>query len=188
MAKATSIKDAIQKWENDNSQDSSTAADIQLQFQYPPIEKMDNNLSKLVQCEKLSLSTNMIERIVGIGTLNNLKVLALGRNNIKSLSGLEPLSNTLEELWISYNSIEKLGALENFQKLKVLYIGHNLIRDWSEINKLAHIPSLEDMVLLGNPLEENNDEATYKREITKRLKTLKKIDGEPIIRDDEDNN
>lgn len=188
MAKATSIKEAIQKWENDTAQDSTTASDIQLQLQYPPIEKMDNNLSKLVQCEKLSLSTNMIERIVGIGTLSNLKVLALGRNNIKSLNGLEPLGDTLEELWISYNSIEKLGVLEHFQKLKVFYIGHNSIRDWSEINKLANIPSLADMVLLGNPLEESNDEATYKKEIAKRLKTLKKIDGEPIIRDEEDAN
>lgn len=182
MSKATSIKEALQQWEAATGQDCSTATNVQLQLRYPPIEKMDNNLSKLVQCESLSLSTNMIDRIVGIGTLNNLKILSLSRNNIKTLNGLEALSDSLEQLWISYNSIEKLGPLESFTKLNVLYIGHNLIRDWFEVNKLANIQTLADMVLLGNPLQENIDDAIYRKEIIKRLKYLKKIDSDPIVR------
>jgi dynein light chain 1 len=37
---------------------------------------------------KLSLSTNMIEKIAGISSLKNLRILSLGRNYIKSLAGL----------------------------------------------------------------------------------------------------
>lgn len=183
MSKATSIKEALDKWEKANDQDCSTATEVGLEFQYPPIEKMDKNLSRLTACEKLSLSTNMIERIIGVAELTNLTILSLGRNNLKSLGGLEPLNETLQELWISYNSIEKLQPLEGFRKLKVFYMAHNLVRDWGEVNKLGGINTLEDMVLIGNPLQENNDETTYKREVTKRLKSLKKIDGEPIIRE-----
>lgn len=36
----------------------------------------------------LSLSTNMIDTIVGLNGMQNLKILSLARNNIKSLSGL----------------------------------------------------------------------------------------------------
>lgn len=88
MAKATTIKDALSKWEERNKADSTTATDIGLQFQFPPIEKMDNTLSTLVQCKKLSLSSNMIEKITGIGSLKNLKILSLARNNLKSIAGI----------------------------------------------------------------------------------------------------
>lgn len=183
MAKATSIKDALEKWEISHGQDCATATEIDLQFQYPPIEKLDKNITRLIACQKLSLSTNMIDRIIGVGELLHLKILSLGRNNLKSLNGLEPLGECLEELWVSYNNIEKLQALENFKKLTVLYIAHNVIKDWNEIGKLANAP-LQDMVLLGNPVQENNDEPTYKREISKRLVHLKKIDGDAIIHED----
>lgn len=185
MTKATSIKDAIAQWEKATGEDASMATIVQLQLRFPPIEKMDNNLSKLVACEMLSLSSNMIDRIVGVASMTNLKVLSLARNHIKSLNGIDGVKDTLEQLWISYNNIEKLAQLESFTKLSVLYISHNLIRDWSEISKLGGIGTLADMSLLGNPVEENNDEPTYRREITKRLKYLKKIDGDPILRMDD---
>lgn len=69
---------------------------------------MDNTLSTLGVCEKLSLSTNMIDKIYGISGMKNLRILSLGRNYIKQISGLEGVSDTLEELWLSYNLIEKL--------------------------------------------------------------------------------
>lgn len=37
---------------------------------------------------KLSLSTNMIEKVTGINGMKNLRVLSLGRNYIKSFTGL----------------------------------------------------------------------------------------------------
>ena len=78
--------------------------------------------------------------------LENLKVLSLGRNNIKNLNGLvrvpdtrprvfplfstvhpypgfvfvqEAVSDSLVQLWISYNSIEKLKGIGVLKKLKV---------------------------------------------------------------------
>ena len=72
---------------------------------YPPIEKLEGPLHILVNCEKLSLSTNLIVNIQNLQVrhnrqslqffkmnhqvLKNLKVLSLGRNLVKSLQGIE---------------------------------------------------------------------------------------------------
>lgn len=51
MAKATTIKEAIKRWEEKTGQQATTATEVSLIFQWPPIEKMDNTLSTLVNCE-----------------------------------------------------------------------------------------------------------------------------------------
>lgn len=66
-AKATTIKEALRRWEDKNNKSASEATEVMLCFQWPPIEKMDNSLAVLTNCTKLSLSTNMIEKISGIG-------------------------------------------------------------------------------------------------------------------------
>ncbi|XP_011350134.1 dynein light chain 1, axonemal isoform X2 [Ooceraea biroi] len=146
---------------------------------------MDNALATLVNCEKLSLSTNMIEKIAGIGTLKNLKVLSLGRNVIKGFAGLEPLGDTLEELWISYNCIEKLKGIQAMKNLRVLYMSNNLIREWNEFARLQELPNLWDLVFVGNPLYENLEVEQWRIEVARRLPNLEKLDGEPIIRTEE---
>ncbi|XP_058814318.1 dynein axonemal light chain 1-like [Topomyia yanbarensis] len=186
MARPTTIKEALQRWSQDNEgADPTQAKDIELQFQWPPIEKMDGTLSSLVECEKLSLSSNMIDKIIGVSGMKHLRILSLARNYIKSLNGIESLGETLEELWVSYNLIDKLKGVESLKRLKVLYIGNNSIREWGEFNKLQSVATLEDLLFAGNPLVENIDEAAYVREVQKRLPSLKKLDGENMLTDDE---
>ena len=57
---------------------------------------------------QLSLSTNSIEKISSLSGMENLKVLALGRNQIKKIENLDSVAESLEELWISYNILERL--------------------------------------------------------------------------------
>uniref|UniRef100_A0A1I8PK48 Dynein axonemal light chain 1 n=1 Tax=Stomoxys calcitrans TaxID=35570 RepID=A0A1I8PK48_STOCA len=184
MAKPTTIKEALTKWEERTKDDSTKATDIGLQFQYLPIEKMDGTLGTLIECRKLSLSSNMIEKINGIGNMKNLKILSLARNRLKTLNGIEPLANTLEELWVSYNLIEKLKPIESMKALKVLYISQNSIKDWSEFNRMGAAPKLENISFIGNPLYESMDEATFRSEAIRRLPNLKQLDSEPVIRGD----
>ncbi|KAM8872776.1 dynein axonemal light chain 1-like [Synchiropus splendidus] len=139
---------------------------------------MDASLSTLINCETLSLSTNSIKKISNLHGLKNLKVLSLGRNCITELSGLEAVRDTLEELWISYNSIEKLDGIQNMKKLRVLFMSNNLVKDWGEFSKMADLPSLSDLVFVGNPLEEKHTaEGTWREEVSKRLPNLTKLDG-----------
>ncbi|VVC29796.1 Leucine-rich repeat,Leucine-rich repeat domain, L domain-like [Cinara cedri] len=181
--KGTTIKEAIARWEEKNQKPIIEATNVGFQFQWPPIEKIDTNLSILVNCEKLSLSTNMIEKITNIGTLRNLKILALGRNNIKSFDGLEPLADTLEELWISYNIIEKTKGILKMHNLKVLHMSNNMVKDWVEVVKLGEMQSLEDFLFVGNPLYDSMDDAVWRTECSKKLPKLKILDTIPIIRD-----
>ncbi|KAL7740896.1 hypothetical protein ACLKA6_014058 [Drosophila palustris] len=182
MAKPTTIKDALARWEEKNKQEAITATEIGLQFQYPPIEKMDAQLSTLVECQKLSLSSNMIEKISGISGMKNLRVLCLARNYLKNLNGIESLGETLEELWVSYNNIEKIKQIESMKALKVLYISQNVIKDWAEFMRIGVPPGLSEITFTGNPLYENMDPANFLAEAIRRLPNLKKLDGEPIIR------
>ncbi|KAF3430862.1 hypothetical protein E2986_02636 [Frieseomelitta varia] len=183
--KPTTCKEAIRLWEEASGQEASTAKEAILSFQWPPIEKMDNALSVLVNCEKLSLSTNMIEKIAGVGALKNLKILSLGRNLIKGFAGLEALGDTLEELWISYNLIEKMKGINAMRNLRVLYMSNNLVREWSEFNKLQELGNLQDLLFVGNPLHESLEVENWRVEVARRLPTLEKLDGEPIIRTEE---
>ncbi|KAL0969744.1 hypothetical protein UPYG_G00231710 [Umbra pygmaea] len=187
MAKATTIKEALVKWEEKAGEKVGEAKAVKLYGQIPPIEKMDASLSTLINCERLSLSTNCIEKIANLNGLKNLRILSLGRNNIKNLNGLEAVGDNLEELWISYNLIEKLKGIHVMKKLKVLYMSNNLVKDWAEFLKLADLPSLLDLVFVGNPLEEKySTEGTWIEEASKRLPKLKKLDGNPLIKHEDD--
>lgn len=54
MSKPTTIKEAIKKWEEKHpGQNISEATEVALQFQFPPIEKMDNSLSILTNCQSV---------------------------------------------------------------------------------------------------------------------------------------
>ncbi|CAL1686118.1 unnamed protein product [Lasius platythorax] len=183
--KPTTCKEAIRRWEEENEQEAATATEVILSFQWPPIEKMDNALAVLANCEKLSLSTNMIEKIAGIGSLKNLKILSLGRNLIKGFAGLEALGDTLVEVWISYNYIEKMKGIQAMKNLRVLYMSNNLVREWNEFVRLQELPNLRDLVFVGNPLYESHEVEQWRIEVARRLPSLEKLDGEPIIRTEE---
>lgn len=113
VPKATTIKEAVKRFEDRFKCNAIEAKEVQLQFQWPPIEKMDPQLGTLVKCEwvfyvlcgnesassatdylillsyrKLSLSTNMVDKITGLNGMRNLKILSIGRNYIKTISGL----------------------------------------------------------------------------------------------------
>ncbi|XP_011617263.1 dynein axonemal light chain 1 isoform X2 [Takifugu rubripes] len=187
MAKSTSVKEALSKWEEKSGEKATEAKDIKLYGQIPPIDKMDASLSTLSKCEKLSLSTNCIEKIANLNGLKNLKILSLGRNNIKVLSGLEAVADTLQELWISYNAIEKLKGIQCMKNLRVLYMSNNLVKEWGEFIRLAELPCLVDLVFVKNPLEEKHSaEGTWMEEACKRLPNLKKLDGIPVIKQEEE--
>lgn len=186
VVRATTIKEALQKWEEKHEKKPAEAIRVELFSQIPPIEKMDASLSTLVNCERLSLSTNAIEKIANLNGLKNLKILSLGRNNIKSLTGLEAVGDTLEELWISYNNIEKLKGINVLKKLKVLSMSNNSVKDWAEFQKFSDLQCLVDLLFVGNPLEEKHSADGDWRDLVKnKLKKLKKLDGVPLIREEE---
>ena len=51
VPKATTIKEAIKRFEDKAKCNAIDAKEVQLQFQWPPIEKLDPQLGTLVKCE-----------------------------------------------------------------------------------------------------------------------------------------
>eukprot|EP00920_Eleutheroschizon_duboscqi_P014176 GHVT01033052.1.p1 GENE.GHVT01033052.1~~GHVT01033052.1.p1 ORF type:complete len:190 (-),score=16.19 GHVT01033052.1:708-1277(-) len=154
MSRGIPISKAIQQWDEKNGKSLAEETHVKLICHLPPIDKLDNYVNQLVACEKLSLSTNCIDRMNNLPGLKNLKILSLGRNQIKRIAGLEEVGSTLEQLWLSYNQIEKLDGLQPCTGLKVLYISHNKIKAWEEIDRLANLPQLVDVLFKGNPIYE----------------------------------
>ena len=130
---------------------------------------MDDSLNSLEYCEKLSLASNNIERLISLPKLRRIKVLSLGRNNIKRLQGFDEIGSTLEELWISYNSIEKLDGIGSCVKLIVLFASHNRIKNWDEIAKLAPLGDLKCCLLIGNPIYNDRNPEDVHPMIVKRV-------------------
>ena len=164
----TTIKAALKKWEEATGRKAGEAKEIKLIGVYPPIEKMEGPFHLLINCEKFSLSTNQITNISNLQAFKTLKVLSLGRNLVKSLQGIEGAAESLEQLWISYNQVDRLKPIRNLLRLKVLYMSHNYVREWREFEHLTELPCLEDLVFIGNPLEEDaSANGKYQEEVTK---------------------
>ncbi|KAJ3189325.1 Dynein light chain 1, axonemal [Gaertneriomyces sp. JEL0708] len=185
MSKGSSIKDAIKAWEEKTGETAAEATKVKLISCQPFIVKMDPSLAQLAKVEQLALSTNQIEKISNLQGLPNLRILSLGRNNIKKIEGLDAVADTLEELWISYNQLERLNGIEVCKKLKVLYASNNKLKDWAAIQPLSSLPQIQDVLFVGNPVEEKaTADGNWRAEMEKRFPTLKRLDGQPIIRDE----
>ncbi|KAL8275875.1 hypothetical protein Esti_000211 [Eimeria stiedai] len=191
MAKAgggTSCLKAIQLFEektgNLEGKAAAEAEEVRLIAQLPPLEKMDAALNTLTACRKLSLSTNSIEKISNLANLKNLEILSLSRNAIKRISGLEDVGGTLKQLWLSYNQVERLDGLQPCIKLEVLFMSNNKVKTWEEIEKLATLPCLVNVLFKGNPVYDSCSTAEDIRcSMLKRLPKLTTLDGETVTED-----
>lgn len=176
----TTCAAALKAWEAKHETSAQEATEINLCFRKPPIAKLDSKaLGTLKNCEKLSLSTNMIDRMVPLTGLDNLKILSIGRNNLKKIEKLEDVAGSLQQLWISYNQISSLDGLACLTNLTTLYCSNNQIKSFAELEKLKANEQLRDVLFTGNPMySEAATKEEARIEILRRLPGLKKIDGE----------
>jgi dynein light chain 1 len=93
---------------------------------------------------------------------------------------LEDVASSLEELWISYNQINSLDGLSACSNLTTLYISNNQIKAWNELDKLAGLPNLRDVLFVGNPIYDEMPKEQARIEVLKRLPQVAKIDGDMV--------
>jgi dynein light chain 1 len=166
----------LKKWEDTHPENPlNEAVEVHLYNQSPPLEKMDANLNSLANCQKLSLSTNAIDKIFPLN-LENLRILSLGRNALKKIGGLEGLPN-LQELWLSYNQISLLDGLDSCHNLECLLLSHNKIANLSELSKLKANPKLSRVAFNGCPIFEGLTFQECQQEVTSRVESVTSIDG-----------
>ena len=83
-------------------------------------------------------------------------------------------------MWISYNQITSLDGLSCCTNLTTLYISNNLIKSWSELDKLAGLANLRDVLFVGNPMYDEFPKELCRIEVLKHLPNLQKIDGDMV--------
>jgi dynein light chain 1 len=176
----TTCAQAIKNWETANSLVAEEADFVKIYCQMPPITKMDSALIGLKNCERLALSSNSIDRMISLSGMSKLRILSLGRNVIKKIEKLEDISSSLEELWISYNQITTLDGLSCCPNLTTLYISNNQLKQWSELDKLAGLANLRDVLFVGNPIYDDMAKEAARIEVLRRLPNVAKIDGDMV--------
>ncbi|RHY23534.1 hypothetical protein DYB25_005957, partial [Aphanomyces astaci] len=182
----TTCSQAIKAWEAKENASSEEAAVIKLYCQIPPIAKLDNSLNTLKNCEHLSLSTNCIDRLIPLSGMKKLRILSLGRNQIKKIEKLDDVSDSLEELWLSYNTITSLDGLSGLANLTTLYLSNNQIKNWDELDKLSNLPKLRDVLFTGNPIYEGLSKEEARLNVLKRIRNVMKIDGDMVKQTERD--
>ena len=175
----TTCAKALQAWAAKEETPLEDAKMVKIYAQIPPISKLDNSLNQLVNCERLSLSTNSIDRLIPLPGLKSLKILSVGRNNLKKIDGslAADHGNTLEQLWASYNKIGSLDGIDKLSALTTLYLSNNKIANFDELSKLADLAELRDILLIGNPFYEGLSKDERRIEVIKRLPQVTKVDG-----------
>ena len=126
-------------------------------------------MNQLENCRYLALSTNSIDKMIPLSKLKNLQILSLARNQIRRLQGLDEIGTTLKELWLSYNSIERLDGLQPCVALTTLFISNNKIKAWEEVAKLAQLPELKNLLLVGNQVYGDHTKESVKPHVVKRV-------------------
>ncbi len=84
--------------------------------------------------------------------MKKLRILSMGRNQIKKIEKLDDLAETLEELWLSYNQIFSLDGFSSLKNLTTLYMSNNNMKSWAELDKLKGLEKLRDVLFVGNPM------------------------------------
>ena len=116
------------------------------------ISVIDELINKMDHIQKIKLSNNKISNISQFLNFSNLVYLDLGHNVLQKIENLSPLQN-LEILILSYNNIKSIGFnLVALKKLQHLDLGFNLleVNDGSLIKTLKFNPELISLVLSGN--------------------------------------
>ena len=95
---------------------------------------------------------------------------------MRKLDGVEVAAGCLEELWVSYNCLDRLAGAERLPRLRVLLAGSNRVGAWAEVERLAGLTGLQELLLAGNPLATEAG-AEWRVEVLRRLPRLLKLDG-----------
>ena len=81
---------------------------------------------------------------------------------------------------MSYNQIGSLDGLQGLNNLQVLYLANNNIKTWGELDKLAGLSGLRDVLFVGNPIYEGLTKEEARIEVLKHLPNVMKIDGDLV--------
>ncbi|KAL3512164.1 hypothetical protein ACH5RR_024881 [Cinchona calisaya] len=113
---------------------------------------MDESLQLLPAVDTLDLSRNKFAKVDNLRKCTKLKHLDLGFNHLRSIASLSEVSCQIVKLVLRNNALTTLRGIQNLKSLEGLDVSYNMVSKFSEIEILSDLPSLESLLLEGNPL------------------------------------
>lgn len=117
------------------------------------LEEIDTSIKLAPNLRTLILDQNQIQTIKNLNGLLCLQTLSLCENKITECTDLHlELGGNLVHLNLSQNNIHSLKAFRKLFSLVKLDVSCNAIDDIEEVNYVASLPNLEELILTGNPI------------------------------------
>ncbi|CAI9113698.1 OLC1v1014351C2 [Oldenlandia corymbosa var. corymbosa] len=113
---------------------------------------MDDSLQLLPAVETLDLSRNKFTKLDNLRKCAKLKLLDLGFNHLRTVASFSEVSCQIVKLILRNNALTTLHGIQNLKSLEGLDVSYNMISSFSEIEILAVLPSLQNLLLQGNPI------------------------------------
>jgi len=134
-------------------------------------------MSKKLTAELISMRTKC-------DRLDSIKNLNLWGNDLEDINILKDLQN-LEVVSLSVNRIRTLKPFGFLKSLKELYLRKNMVTDITEVKFLINCPNLRTLWLSENPVAEKTK--NYRLCILKTLPQITKLDDTPISMEERKN-
>jgi len=123
---------------------------IEIQMISTGLASIPRGLQKFPNLYKLQLQTNKIRKLRILDDCENLEILNLSDNQMKSEGlALLPKISGLKSINFSYNEIDSLENFADLREIESLNLSHNEIK---EIPPLPNLSRLKFLDLTGNPI------------------------------------
>ena len=125
----------------------------------------------------LNLSNNEIREVQNLEKLTALQRLNLSGNRIVALRNMACIGAHLCELHAAKNEIVS-ADLWGLTRLTLLDLGENRVASLSHLDGLSELPTLAQLILVGNPAAESS---TYPSDVLRVATHLTALDGCPLM-------
>lgn len=141
---------------------------------------MDDSLQLLPAVQFLDLSRNRFAKAANLHCCARLKFLDLGFNQLRNISSLRQIKSQITNLVLKNNALVSVHGIAALTSLEALDLSNNLISKFKDIQSVATIPSLQIILLEGNPLSAS---ASYREEVFSFFPDPSKVylDGRKIL-------
>lgn len=121
-------------------------------FSANQISAIDNSVQLLPKLKELILDCNQIKTISKLNGLPYLRTLSLCENLITECIDCHLELGNLKTLNLSQNQIKSLAGFRKMYSLVTLNVSCNIIENIDEVDHIAGLPCLEELILTGNPV------------------------------------
>ena len=125
---------------------------LELKLPYNTIPGIDSSLVLVPTLQTLDLSHNIISKIGDFSPCIDLVSLNLSFNNLTSVANANMMIGGIRQLILRQNNISSTDGLEKLYALEFLDLAQNAISALSEIRRIANLPCLASLWLIGNPI------------------------------------